>query len=292
MAREQAATPLPEVYRLSPLRRVILDGIAAMMFALPAGLLICAPKAAAAAGLILLCLAPTIAILAFSAWYPRLIVAQDGLHVRGAIGFSSLVVPWTNVERIWLRANKEGLVLREPLKSRAAARWKNWTGVTFLGGKFYDDEQQVYIDQQRFVPLAIFAYWLRHDQLGSDLVARAPWLGDEMQAQEASYRKDQSKYNRKIVWVLAISAVIIAATLGLAIYNQHQPPAQQAEFAKGEQALDRFAGRAFALSLSLFALFNIQAAIGLLRQRKPGYAAFWLFYALLQILLVIGIFAS
>jgi hypothetical protein len=292
MVTNLATSAPPPVYRLSPLRRVILDGLATALIAVPAAILISNPKGVGGAALILLLLSPTLVILLFTAWYPRLSVAPEGLRIRGAIGYSSLLIPWKNIERLWLRANKEGLILREPLESRAAARWKHWTNVSFLGGKFFDDQQQVYIDQQRFVPLAIFAYWLRHGDLATDLIAQAPWLAEQSQAQESAYRQEQSAYNRKIVWVVVISAFICAGTFGLAIYNSHQPPAQQAEFAKGQEFLGRFAGRAFALSLSLYAMLNLQAAVGLLRRKQPGYAAFWFLYAMIQILLVIGIFGS
>ncbi len=171
---------LPHVYRMSPLRLVILEGISLLLLAFPACFLIAGPKAVGMAFILFLCVSPTLFILLFTAWYPRLIVSPEGLRVRGAIGYSSLLIPWSNIERVWMRANKEGLILREPLQNRAAARWKNWTGMTFLGGRFFDDEQQRYIEEQRYVPLQSFGYWLRHSELETELAGYLPALADDM----------------------------------------------------------------------------------------------------------------
>ena len=235
---------------------------------------------------------PTLFILLFTSWYPRLTVSPEGIRIRGAIGYSSLLIPWTNVERVSLRANKEGLILREPLQNRSVARWKNWTGVSFLGARFFDDEQQRYIDEQRYVPIAIFAYWLRHGDLATELASHAPSLVDEMRAQQPGYRKEQSAANRTIMWVFVISLLICAGTAGYAIWSRHQPPEQRATMAKSENALGLFAGRAYALSLGLYALMNLNVAFSFWKRKQPGYAAFWLFYAMIQILLVAAIFGS
>jgi hypothetical protein len=292
MVSDSSASALPHVYRLSPLRLVILEGISLVLLAIPACFLMAGPKAIGMALVMFLCVAPTVFILLFTAWYPRLTVMPEGLRVRGAIGYSSLLIPWSNIERVWMRANKEGLILREPLQSRAAARWKNWTGMTYMGGKFFDDEQQRYIDEQRYVPLQSFGYWLRHSELETELAGYLPALADDMRAQEPGYRLEQSKYNRKIVWVFVISAVIMAGTFLTANYAQHQPPAQRAAFEEGNRALGLFAGRAYALSLGIYALLNIRVAASFWRRKMPSYAAFWLFFAVIQILLVVGIFAS
>jgi hypothetical protein len=292
MPGESTATVLPHVYRLSPLRRVILDGVAVALLALPAGILIANPMAIGVAGLIFLCLLPTLFILLFTAWYPRLTVSSEGIRVRGAIGYSSLLIPWNDIERVSLRANKEGLILHQPLESRAAARWKNWSGVRFFGSSMFDDEQQRYINQQRYVPIQIFAYWLRHADLATEIAGYAPALAEGLQAQEAGYRKEQSKANRTILWLFAITLLICAGTIGYAAWSRNQPPAQRAALARGEHFLDRFAGRAFALSLGVYALVNLQASFGFLKRKQPAYAAFWFLFAAIQILLVIGIFVS
>jgi len=291
MAINSPAPAPPHIYRLSPLRRVILDGVAVVLLALPAAILVANPAAFAIVGLILLCLSPTLFILLFSGWYPRLVVAPEGLRVRGAIGYSSLVIPWGNIEGIMLRANREGLILREPLQSKSAARFKNWSGVRFYGASLYDADQQRLIDERRYVPLAIFGYWLRHAELAAELAHYVPSLADELRAKEPGYRREQSKYNRTIAWVFAISLLIMAGTAGAAIYMRHQPPAQRAVFEEGNRALGLFAGRAFAFALGIYAMINIRAAWGFLQRKQPGYAAFWLSYAVIQILLVVSIFA-
>ena len=280
------------VYRMSPVRRAILDGVALALLAVPAAIFIANPRVSGGAVLIFLCLSPTIAILLFSAWYPRLTLSAEGIRARGAIGYSSILVPWHNVERVWLRANKEGLILRAPLQNRAANRWKNWTGISYMGARLFDDEQQRYINEQRYLPLQIFAYWLRHGDLSAELANRAPALAGDLEAQQAGYRKEQSAANRVILWVFAGSLLIVAGTIAYAIWAHGQPPPQRAALAKGEQFLDRFAGRAFALALVIYAMINIRAAFGFLQRKEVGYAAFWFLYAMIQILLVIGIFCG
>ncbi len=84
----------------------------------------------------------------------------------------------------------------------------------------------------------------------------------------------------------------MAGTFLTASYAQHQPPAERAVFEEGKRGLDLFAGRAYALSLGIYALFNLRAAADFWRRKMPGYAAFWILYAAIQILLVVGIFAS
>ena len=274
------------------MRRVILDGVAFVFLALPAAILVANPAAYMVVGLILLCLSPTLFILLFSAWYPRLVVGPEGLRVRGAIGWSSLLIPWGNVEGVMLRANKEGLILREPLQNKSVARYKNWSGVRFSGASLFDEEQQRLIEEQRYVPLAIFGYWLRHAELAAELASYVPSLADELRAKEPGYRKEQSKYNRTIVWVFAISLLIMAATAGAAIYVRHQPPAQRAAFAEGNRALGLFAGRAFAFALGVYAMVNLRAAWSFLQRKQPGYAVFWFLYAAIQILLIVSIFSA
>jgi len=292
MASNSSASSPPHVYRLSPLRLVILEGVALALLAFPACILMAGPKAIGIALLLFLCLSPTLFILLFTAWYPRLIVMPEGLRVRGAIGYSSLLIPWNNIERVWLRPNKEGLILREPLQSKAAARWKNWTGVRFYGTSLFDDAQQRYINEQRYVPLQSFGWWLRHSGLEAELINYDPVLANDVRAQEPGYRREQSKYNRMIAWLIAISLLICAGTFGAAVYMGHQPPAQRAAFDEGNRALGLFAGRAYALALGIYAMFNLRAAAAFWRRKQPSYAAFWLFYAVIQILLVVGIFAS
>ncbi len=169
MDTDLPASAEPRVYRLSPLRRVILDGIGLAMLALPVGMFMLGGKATGVALIVFLCMAPTLAILFFCAWFPRIIVGPDGLRFRGAIGFSSQLIPWTNVERLRLKPSGEGVILREPLQTRAAAHWKNWTGVAFMGARFFDDEEQKYIDQQRYVQIQPFAFWLRHGDLATQI---------------------------------------------------------------------------------------------------------------------------
>jgi hypothetical protein len=292
MTGDPSAPVRPHAYPLSPLRLAILDGISLALVALPAAVLISNPAGIRGALLIFLCLAPTLSILLFTSWYPRLTVSPEGIRVRGAIGYSSLLIPWTNIERMSLRANKEGLILREPLRNRAIARWKNWTGVSFLGAKFFDDQQQQYIDEQRYVPIAIFAFWLRHGELATEIASYAPSLAKDIRAQQPGYRKEQSAANLTMMRVLAISLLICACTIGYAIWSRNQPPERRARLAKGESELDRFAGRAFALSLGIYALMNLRAAFSFWKRKQAGFAAFWLVYAVIQILLVAGIFGS
>ena len=89
---------LPHVYRMSPLRLVILEGVSLLLLAFPACFLMAGPKALGMAFILFLCVSPTLFILLFTAWYPRLIVSPEGLRVRGAIGYSSLLIPWSNIE--------------------------------------------------------------------------------------------------------------------------------------------------------------------------------------------------
>jgi hypothetical protein len=289
------ATPThskPRVYRLSPLRRVILDGLALAMLLPPVVILILGGKATWPAIIIFLCFSPTLAILFFCAWYPRIIVGPDGLRFRGAIGFSSQLIPWTNVERLRLKPSGEGVILREPLQTRAAAHWKYWTGVTFMGSKFFDDEEQRYIDEQRYVQIQPFAFWLRHGDLAAQIAHYAPQVAEDYRAHEAAYRQAQSAYNRKIMWVGLISLVIMAATFGFAAYSSNGSPERQAAMRNSEHAFDRIAVWGFSLSLTIYAVMNLRAAASFFTQKHFGYAAFWFLFATIQVLLVFGMWGG
>ena len=191
-----------------------------------------------------------------------------------------------------MRAGREGIILREPLQSRAAKSWANWSGLSYMGARFFDDEQKFYIDRQRYVPLLAFAYWLRHADLLAQLTGHLPAMADDLRAQELTYHKQRSAVKRRTWWVIGISLLVMAGTVVCAVWARHQPAAQQAMIAHGEHILDRWLARIFAVCLAAYGLFNFYASFGFLRRKHFGYAVFWFLFGVMQILLAVALFAG
>ena len=91
-------------YGLGPKRKWVMYGAIIGLLAALALIAVADPKGGIAAALVLLvAIAPTIAILGFFARYPRLTVTAEGLRLRGAMGFSTIFVPWSNLEQLRLK---------------------------------------------------------------------------------------------------------------------------------------------------------------------------------------------
>ena len=159
-----------------------------------------------------------------------------------------------------------------------------------MGARFFDDEEQKYIDQQRVRPDSAVCLLAAARRPGDTQIAHyAPQVAEDFRAHEAAYRQAQSAYNRKIMWVGLISLLIMAGTFGFAVYSANGPPERKAALSESEHAFDRIAVWGFSLSLTIYAVMNLQAAASFFTQKHFGYAAFWFFFATIQVLLVFAL---
>ena len=277
-------------YHISPRRRLVLLSVAGFFIALPSLLLLAwifsADQSLAFAAAIVACIMlPFFIFMCFCAFYPRLDVTPDGLHLRGVIGFARIFVAWTSIERLRLEPGSEALVLRDPLTTRSARSWGNWSGVRYSGAPLYDREQQELIKAARYVPLQAFAWWFEHGDLLALMRTHAPALFENFD-QVMQTAKQRSAASRKIV--LGVS-VFTAICIGLAVYLGIYYPDLFDHPTVGSLAskISIVLGYVIALVLSWCAIVNLIASFQFARSRKYGMTAFWLIAAVVQFLLAI-----
>ena len=108
-----APTPESKVYRVSPWRRLILlvTAVFLLSIALLAGIAVWVAKDQAVVwiGAGVACTFSSLAALfVFIAWYPRLVLSGEGIQVCATITFSTVFIPWDNVERLRLNSGATG----------------------------------------------------------------------------------------------------------------------------------------------------------------------------------------
>jgi hypothetical protein len=183
------ASQATRVYPISPRRRALLVAIWAL-FTLPlviAGLLLDDPAALASGGLAGLILG---LIFAATAWrLPRLVLTPGGVTLH-QFGYR-LDSPWSNVAALYLGPGQAGLMLRQPMSGRGAARLTAAVGSMRRAGRSfaaYPPEVLDCIAARCYIPIEPFRHWLRHGDLERRLAEHAPWLAAAAAANPESTR--------------------------------------------------------------------------------------------------------
>ena len=267
-------------------------GFASIFFFPPLVLIALDLRTAGPALLFELLFSPTIAILAFAVWFPRLTMSPDGIRIRGVMGFSTAFVPWGNLAGLMLKPGREGLILREPMTSGAAARWRDWSGLRMTWIPVFDAEQRQLLNQQRYVPLAPFAHWLRHGDLIARIREAVPALAAGINGQLETYRKEQKHSRRVLTALFLITGLLSAGAIGAALILPALPEEHQAIVHHGFDASNAGVRWGLAIFLSALGLANLASAWRFARIRHFSPALLWGAMAIAQFLLVLIVVAG
>ena len=277
-------------YSLSPRRRVVILSVAGFFLALPLLLLVGwyfsgEQALALAAGIVACIMLPFFIYMCVCAYYPRLSVCADGLMVRGVIGFAPINIAWESIERLRLNCGSEALVLRQPLQSRAARFWGNWSGTSYSGSPLYDQEQQELIRAARYVPLQAFAWWFEHGDLLTNMRSHAPALFENFDREISAAKLARASNRRMIIGISVLTVACLAVAVYFGIY--HPDALENPSVTSFGNKVLTVAGYLVAVVLGLYAVANILAVFQFAKARKFGMAAFWLVAAVVQFLLAI-----
>ena len=162
-------------YHVSPLRRWFLWFIFGpiLLVLVLAWLLIDDPQAIAfliTAALVLLIALPFQWIIDRT----RLELSSKKIWLRH-FGFV-LDTDWENVEGMRLDRGREGFITKTPLVGKGAERLARFRGPGAGAAQMYDPQERELLGQQRLIPIAPFAWHLRHGKLAADIARFAPHL--------------------------------------------------------------------------------------------------------------------
>ena len=177
MAPSNASPPIV-TYHISPWRLWVTTG---MFIGLGVVLLVCAAYSTAEPGaqnafiLTALFIFGCACLLYLLLRFSRLELSGRGIKLY-QIGYT-LEAAWDNLAALHDVAGAEGLVLHHPMPCRGASVLRGFRNTGMGAGlRLYSVEQVQLLADRRFIPIAAFAYWLKHGRLRDDLVCRAPSL--------------------------------------------------------------------------------------------------------------------
>ena len=283
----KAGEAVKKTYRMGPGKRAFMLGTAAVLTGIPLvigifGAIEGNKDAIAAAVAIFLAMSFAIFILVFFAWFPRMTFDRDGITTRGSIGFSSVTVPWHNIETFYWLPGKEGLVLRQSQQVKALQKLKNWAHITYQGSPMYDDQQREWIMQERYVQLSPFAHAFLHGDALEQLDALQPRLAELLRGMLPAYAEQKGKDRRAVWWALGLIVLFTGLAFGAAAIDWHVP-------AGIKDFSDRFGPwvlfglqLVMALGVSCYGILNLNSSWYYLKLKQYGVALMWLLMGLLQ----------
>jgi hypothetical protein len=273
------------VYHISPIRRGILVGFWVFFGALltvPFLFMTWFKHEWGAFALIAIAAVLTVLIPLEIAWVSRLVLTAEGIELRGFHGRkSSLSTPWSNIAAI--RTDKkgaEGLITKEPLQGRAAEWLSRFRNVMMNGAPLYDAEKRLLLGEQRYIPIEIFAFWLRHGDLWEQIREHAPWLADA-QGQPLGYTptiREEPWTWKKTVLLVSLMALSGAVIVGLVNIPGVSP-------AIVKKCFIGLAG----VGVGIAALNNVRAGWAHLRKKHFLEALLWLGMGIVQSLLALAL---
>lgn len=288
------ATRPQQSFPLSPKRRRALMLLGAAFLLFPAGLFVGGLASSEAAlvatgsvvGAIML---PFALYLFYSARYPRLDVGADGISIRGTVGRATIDVPWDSIQQFRFTPGSEGIVLCEPSQDPSLLRLRNWAGATFSGAPLYDDQQQTYLEELRYVPIEAFGWWLAEGSLRAAISQHAPALVEHYAEARSAALENQEKDKRVIRIVALFTGVLMIAAILLGLFFPDLSPDTQATLRRLEGQLSQVLGWILCVAFSIYATTNLVSAYRFARRRQFSVALLWLSMALVQLLLVLAI---
>lgn len=233
---------------------------------------------------------PFALLLLFFAFFPRLTISSAGIEVRGTVGFSTILVPWSDISRFLWVPGKEGIVVKSPLNSPAAKRLRNWAGITYKGVPFYDEEQRALLREARYVPVTPFAYWFCRGAATEQLRSFSKPLADDIQNQMPAYLVTRSSNRRAILWLFVAIAAVILPAIVIGAMGWKLPDEWQETAGYGMVVLSKIAGTAVVVGIVGYTWLSLRSAWRYLKDQKPGLALLWLAIAAVEALMAVAMF--
>ncbi|HEV3163118.1 MAG TPA: hypothetical protein VGZ22_03680 [Isosphaeraceae bacterium] len=202
----------------------------------------------------------------------RLEITPQGILIRQ---FRTQVeTTWDNIESIRFTRWAEGLILKRPMESEGAVKLARFCNITYYGAPMNDFEKRYLLEEHRFMPMEVFAYWLKHGDLWAEMARHAPWLADA-QGKPLPYEpvvKDPRKVDAAALTILIMIVVMVVTFLVVL------PPRQSLWLWR---SLDFAAG----CGVMLTVLGSGRSAFFHLRKGHIFEGLFWLWLALMQFLI-------
>jgi hypothetical protein len=104
----------------------------------------------------------------------RLELSSSKIRLRH-FGFL-LETEWENVATMRLDRGREGFITKSPLTGKGADRLARFRGPGAGAAQMYDPEERELLAERRLIPIAPFAWHLRHGRLRQDIARFAPEL--------------------------------------------------------------------------------------------------------------------
>ncbi|MGB3121975.1 MAG: hypothetical protein WBE58_24325 [Verrucomicrobiales bacterium] len=145
----------------------------------------------------------------------RLELSPQGVRLR-QIGMN-LTTSWSNVAGLRLDPGREGIVTRESMSGAGAAALSAVRGGGASGVELYDEEQQLAMEECRWIPIEAFRWHLIHGQLRNDIRDLAPEVM-ELPAAPAPAPPPAMPEERRhgwLVFALVLSLAVLAFVLGI-----------------------------------------------------------------------------
>ncbi len=284
-------------FKLSPIRLWFAGSVVVFLAAIPFLLVIGAilhPESnfLMAAGILAVIMLPFAGFLGFCVWYPTLFVGPAGVTVRGCLGFSTVVLPWENIERLRLSPATEALILRNPLEDRLANKLRNWAGTTMAGAPLFNDEQRQLIAEGRYVPVEPYAWWFEHGELLNTIRQFSPALVEHFAEDRKAARAADSSKKTVIIIVSAITAVALTIAVLAGLYSDDLSPETRSRLDGWGNSFEAVAGWGLAVVFTLYGVVNLINAYGHLRKGNFGIAFLWFAMGVIQLLLCLAILGS
>ena len=264
----------PRIYRISPIRQGAMIGACAIIMG---PLIISAWFTDNSVLLIVTVIVAAVFILFlwFFGYYPSLTFSRAGIELN-YIG-CHLKAPWNNVANLWQEQGSEGFLLHNPMTEPGAARLARSTNFRFAGTSFYGSSQrQQWINEQRFIPIEPFAWWLHHGNLQQDLRAFTPWI-EAMSLQPT--KKKNLPVGRKI---FVVTIILSALALGLLLAANLIPP-------NVERLVYRTIAVLMIVGISVYILLNVVHMVNHIRTKNLNASLLTALFILAQLFAILVI---
>lgn len=212
------STPLQEcrTYRVGPWRRAFPWLLFGPFLLLGAGTLILANDAETRTigSVLLIFLGILTLVMHFLIGHARLELSPQGVRLR-QIGMN-LTTPWSNVAGLRLAPGREGIITRESMTGAGAAALAAVRGIGTTGAAFYDREQQLAMEECRWIPIEAFRWHLIHGQLRTDIRDLAP---EVMDLPDPPAPPPPTPRDRRHGW-MALGLILTVAVLAFVLRTQ------------------------------------------------------------------------
>lgn len=243
------------------------------------------------AGLMFLVFAPFCIYLVRCARHPQMTLSNSGIDFRGVLG-RSLHVPWDEVERISPMPGHEGLVLRNPLDTKAARRLAGTAGFRYNGAPMYLPEEEQLIAQCRWIPFKYFAGWLQDGGLVTDLISFVPEVAAAYTAAAPEIQK-QRQTNRKVIWWIILVTLALTIPAGLfGAFGEQWTANYTNELNQIFSVANKVVMILLICLLGLSSIVNFRASWLRLKSKSFGFAVLWFVTACVQVLLTLVCFGE